>query len=543
MKLSQKFRKRLKKRFLSALVLVTMCLVVLCVASKESNEIKFIRDAKATLLRLTGPVNSISDLKAEAKVVGGYNHFVALKNNGVVYTWGYNGYGQLGNGNTVNQLEPVECLDSNGSVITDAVDVAAGSNHTLILRKDGTVWVSGYNSNGQLGDGTTTNSNKFIQVKLNENGENLENIVAITAGENTSYALGLNGNVYGWGYNGYGQLGQNDTTASSYPVVVKNVSNIVKITAGNNNILMLDSLGALWAIGQNADGQFGLSNKSNYSLPVQLKDGSGNNIYGIKDMSSGSEHILIITSDGSVWASGYNSQGQLGNGTTSTKRVFTRVINSNGANVTNAKSVYAVGRSSYIITESSEIYSMGYNSNGQLFSKTTSNINKATKISVPSNAVVATMTKNYSYQTGAIVTTDGTIYTVGYNSYGQLGIYSQANSLTPGVMTYKKIKTDKNIIDLKVAGDTSKINYELTQKYNLTNDKISNASISFSSMDTSVATVSSNGVVTAVGIGTTYVKMYDTVNSIWKAVKVNVNGDQGITAPKVVAGDNYFVAL
>ena len=113
MKLSQKFRKRLKKRFLSALVLVTMCLVVLCVASKESNEIKFIRDAKATLLRLTGPVNSISDLKAEAKVVGGYNHFVALKNNGVVYKWGYNGYGQLGNGNTVNQLEPVECLDSN----------------------------------------------------------------------------------------------------------------------------------------------------------------------------------------------------------------------------------------------------------------------------------------------------------------------------------------------------------------------------------------------------------------------------------------------
>ena len=120
----------------------------------------------------------------QPKIVGGYNHFVALKANGTVWTWGYNANGELGLGDNQNRTEPTqvkaEITLEDGTTkeeeITDAIDVAAGANHTLILRKDGTVWATGYNNKGQLGNGTTTSSNRFHKVKLNSEGDYLENI-------------------------------------------------------------------------------------------------------------------------------------------------------------------------------------------------------------------------------------------------------------------------------------------------------------------------------------------------------------------------------
>ena len=108
--------------------------------------------------------------RTAAKIVGGGNHFVALKANGEVWTWGYNGYGQLGIGNTETKNRPTKTNIYNSKDETQstyAIDVAAGAYHTLILRKDGTVWATGYNNKGQLGNGTTKTTNKFHKVKLN----------------------------------------------------------------------------------------------------------------------------------------------------------------------------------------------------------------------------------------------------------------------------------------------------------------------------------------------------------------------------------------
>ena len=125
-----------------------------------------------------------------AKVAAGNNHFIALKSNGTAYTWGYNGYGQLGTGDGTNRLTmtPVKI---NGEVATDIIDVAAAANHTLVLRKDGTVWSAGDNWYGVLGNSTNTNdygdsgnTTTFNQV-LNSNDPTgyLQNVIAIATSD------------------------------------------------------------------------------------------------------------------------------------------------------------------------------------------------------------------------------------------------------------------------------------------------------------------------------------------------------------------------
>ncbi len=152
--------------------------------------------------------------KTQPKVVGGGHHYVALKGNGTVYTWGYNNSGELGLGDTNNRLEPTQTNMKN------VIDIAAGESYTIILKSDGTVWTSGQNKYGQLGDGSTVDSNSFHKVKLNENGEYLENIVSVAAGYSRSYAVTSDGEVYGWGSNDDGELGQanKSTDPITYPV-------------------------------------------------------------------------------------------------------------------------------------------------------------------------------------------------------------------------------------------------------------------------------------------------------------------------------------
>ena len=107
------------------------------------------------------------------------------------------------------------------------IDIAAGNDHTLVLKADGTVWATGLNNYGQLGNGTTENTNTFQQVKLNENGDYLENIVSIAAGYTASYAVTAEGEVYGWGRNDDGELGIGSKSSEInelYPVKMKKVS-------------------------------------------------------------------------------------------------------------------------------------------------------------------------------------------------------------------------------------------------------------------------------------------------------------------------------
>jgi alpha-tubulin suppressor-like RCC1 family protein len=142
-------------------------------------------------------------------VKGGNYHSVALKTDGTVWAWGYNYYGQLGDGTYTDRSTPAQV-----SNLTDVKAISTLSSHALALKSDGTVWAWGYNYFGQLGDNTTTNRNTPVQV------QNLTNVVAVAAGGSHSLALKSDGTVWAWGNNYSGQLGDNSTTNRSLPVQV-----------------------------------------------------------------------------------------------------------------------------------------------------------------------------------------------------------------------------------------------------------------------------------------------------------------------------------
>ena len=131
------------------------------------------------------------------------------KSDGTVWAWGSNNKSQLGDGTTTNSSTPVQ---SAPGVLTGITAVAAGNEHSLALKSDGTVWAWGSNSNGQLGDNSTTDHAVPVQVS------GLTNVTAIAAGVNFSLALKSDGTVWAWGYNGSGQLGDSSTTDRWTPV-------------------------------------------------------------------------------------------------------------------------------------------------------------------------------------------------------------------------------------------------------------------------------------------------------------------------------------
>ena len=126
--------------------------------------------------------------------------------------WGYNGYGQLGDGTNTARYRVGPVLDAGYNLLTGIRAIAAGSNHSLALTADGRVLAWGYNGYGQLGDGSTANSN-LPRVVIHDSYFPLQNMVAIAAGDNHSLALHRDGQVYSWGRNDNGQFGMGDKSS------------------------------------------------------------------------------------------------------------------------------------------------------------------------------------------------------------------------------------------------------------------------------------------------------------------------------------------
>ena len=230
-------------------------------------------------------------------VAGGGTHTVVLKTNGMVWSWGRNGAGQIGDGTTTRRLTPVQV---NG--LTGISDVAAGLDHTLALKADGTVWAWGDNRFGQLGDGTTTNRLYPVQVS------GLTEIIAVAGGRNHSLALKSDGTVWAWGDNSSGQLGNNSTTASLTPASV--LTEVGAIAAGAFHSVALKDDGTVWFWGDNRHAQFDITGQNQIApVPVPGLDGSAG-VWG------GAFHTVAVKEvDRTVWTWGGNGSGQLGNGT------------------------------------------------------------------------------------------------------------------------------------------------------------------------------------------------------------------------------------
>ncbi|WP_164886666.1 RCC1 domain-containing protein [Piscinibacter defluvii] len=201
-----------------------------------------------------------SNLFGAVRVAAGLDHSHALRADGSVWSWGCNTAGQLGDGTLQARLVPTPLAG-----LSNAIALAPGALHTLALSNDGTVWAWGRNTEGQLGDGSTT-------ARLAPQRVTLPGIaVAVAAGGTHSLALLADGRVYAWGNNADGQLGIGSNLNGTTPAQVGAPlpAGIVSIGAGANHSLAMDGAGNVWAWGRNTRGQLGDGTRLPRDRPVQ----------------------------------------------------------------------------------------------------------------------------------------------------------------------------------------------------------------------------------------------------------------------------------
>jgi alpha-tubulin suppressor-like RCC1 family protein len=240
-------------------------------------------------------VGSLSEIKA---IVAGDRHCLALKGDGTVWAWGNNWHGQLGNGtkNHSSSAGPV-------SRLSDVTAVAAGLGHSLALKTDGTVWAWGYNDDGELGDGKRKDRLTPFQIL------GLSGVRAIAVGSHHSIALKNDGTVWVWG-------GDKKAGRSTTPRRLPGLSQVVAISAGGWYSLALKGDGTVWAWGVIANGEEGDRTMNEViKKPAQLRG-----LTDVIGIAAGIWHSLALKRDGTVWAWGRNYHGALGDGTQTSRR-------------------------------------------------------------------------------------------------------------------------------------------------------------------------------------------------------------------------------
>ena len=236
---------------------------------------------------------------------GGYTWSLAVYANNSLWTWGPNSLGQLGLGNTTSYSSPKQV----GSLQNWSSNTVAGAYSATSIKTDGTLWTWGYNGDGQLGLGNTTYYSSPKQVGA------LTNWSKVSSGFYHVLALKTDGTLWAWGKNtNAGQLGDNSTSNKSSPVQVGALTTWLQISGGRYCSYGLQTNGTLWSWGNNAYGQLGLGNTTYYSSPKQV--GAGTDWAGVYGAGPIGYHVIAIKNNGTLWAWGRNEYGQLGDGST-----------------------------------------------------------------------------------------------------------------------------------------------------------------------------------------------------------------------------------
>ena len=261
-----------------------------------------------TPVQATGVTNAIA-------VATGTNHTLVLKSDGTVWGYGANDSGQLGIGNTANQWTAVQVVG-----LTGIVAIAAGHSSSYALQTDGagsgTLWSWGRNHLGQLGDGSTLERHTPTKVI------GIGNAVAISAAPSGDFAIALqaDGRIAAWGHNDWGQLGQGDLVDRTTPALLPTLANR-QVAAGATFGLSIDGSARIWGWGQGlgiAAGSSAVSGGGTFMVP-QHSDFSG-----VLMLAAGVEYTLAGVADGTVRAAGSNGD-KLGNGGASSNNTVVTV--------------------------------------------------------------------------------------------------------------------------------------------------------------------------------------------------------------------------
>ncbi|XXF78412.1 RCC1 repeat-containing protein [Myxococcaceae bacterium GXIMD 01537] len=396
-----------------------------------------------TTRRLT-PVQVVGLAGVEA-VSGGFGFSVALRDDGTVWGWGSNTFGQLGDGTTVQRMAPVQVAG-----LTDVVAVSTSGQSAMALRRDGTVWMWGRNSDGNLGDGTTEHRTTPVRVV------GLTDVVAIAAAPRHALALREDGTAWAWGSNVSGKLGRGFKSGFDEPQPVAQpivgMSHVVAMAGSGEQTLLMRADGTLWALGLNQLGALGTGSEARYS-PVRVKGPSGmvsasagyghslsvrgdgsvwrwgedalraplldpafsplltpermTGLTSVATVAAGGLHSLALRRDGSVWAWGTNLQGELGDGTTTSRDVPAPVLGL--SNIQAVATDASLAGHSLALGGDGSVWAWGGNASGQVGNGTMVNLTTPAPVLTGAKAVAA------AFRQSLAVLADGTVLGWGYS--------------------------------------------------------------------------------------------------------------------------------
>jgi len=324
-----------------------------------------------------------------------------------LWDWGRNSSGQLGTGNNTYYSSPVQV-----GALTNWKQVAAVTNDTAAIKKDGTLWIWGYDVNGEMANGVGGGTLKYsspVQVGA------LTNWAQVTGSTATSFLMAIqtNGTLWGWGQDGYGMFADGSTGSALYssPIQVGALTNWKQISCGVYHWSGLKTDGTIWSCGYDAYGQFGAGANgpsAKYSSPVQM-----GSLTNWTQVAAGKVFTAAIKTDGTLWVCGRGSDGVMAQGDQTSYSSPVQV----GA-FTNWSQVSSGSHHWAAIKTDGTLWTCGYNKFGQLGNGTNNNF-------YSSPVQIGSLT-NWSqifagYFLTAAIKTDGTLWMWGRNDYGQLG--------------------------------------------------------------------------------------------------------------------------
>ena len=313
----------------------------------------------ATAVSLDSAVSGVTEMRflsASLAIGGGFGHTVAIKPEGSLWSWGLNDSGQLGDGTTTNRLMPVRIGSD-----SDWSSVACGRGHTVATKQDGSLWAWGLNGQGQLGDGTTTT--RLTPVRIGGDTD----WSSVACGGYHTLAMKQDGSLWAWGRNEHGQLGVNDKVDRASPARVSG-RYWVDVACGDGHTLAVADDGALYGWGSNFDSQ--VDNQAVGGGMYVVEWWSPHHIGADNDWASvacGRYYSMAVKTTGSLWGWGDNDYGQLGDGTITDRTTGPKRIGS-AADWTRVScgSYHSVG-----LRSTGALYAWGRNSDGQVGDGTT----------------------------------------------------------------------------------------------------------------------------------------------------------------------------
>lgn len=300
------------------------------------------------------------------------------------------------NDKTINEILGI--LASKEFVTGSVKQVACSQTHLLILKNDGTVWGCGYNGYGQLGNNTSTPTNVFVK-------SNIDNVSSIVCGGyHYTIALKNDGTIWGCGYNS-GQLGGSTT---NYTFTQLDISDVKQVACGYAHTIVLKNDGTLWGTGNADVGQLGIGYQNSGKTEfTQITT----NVDNIKEVICGGYCTFIIKNDDTLWVTGQN-YGNLGTGDTGQKNNFTQVT----TNVNNIKQVAAGSKHTMLLKNDGTLWAVGYDGYGQLGLNDGSTITTFKQVTSNVKQVVC------GDSSTIILKNDGSVMGCGYNAKGELGL-------------------------------------------------------------------------------------------------------------------------